>query len=69
MDMTKRKTAGYSLTDFERKVISQVSVDRRLYNDSAALRQIIFEWARANGISIQPVTDVSVLAAQTTLNQ
>lgn len=46
--MTKTTVRGFSLTDLELKIVSQVSVDRRLNNDSAALRQIIFEWAQHN---------------------
>lgn len=35
---------GFSITDVEEKVIKQVSKERALFNDSAALRQIIREW-------------------------
>ena len=38
-------TRGYSLTDLEEKIIKRVSSERALFNDSAALRQIIREWA------------------------
>lgn len=46
--MTKTTVKGFSLTDLELKIVSQVSADRRLHNDSAALRQIIVEWAQSN---------------------
>ena len=36
---------GYSLTEVEDRIIKKVSRDRAFFNDSAALRQIIREWA------------------------
>lgn len=36
---------GFSLTRFEMAVIEKVSQRRKLFNGSAALRQIIGEWA------------------------
>lgn len=38
------KVTAFSLTDQEVEIIKSVSVERRLFNLSAALRQIVNEW-------------------------
>lgn len=60
--MTVLKATGFSLTDKEREIIARVSAERDLHNESAALRQIVNEWARLNPPA-QPIT------AQLTIEQ
>jgi hypothetical protein len=43
-DKPEMLVRGYSLTRKEVTIIERVSNERKLFNDSAALRQILDEW-------------------------
>jgi hypothetical protein len=50
---------GYSLPEQQVEMVKQEGVDRKLYNDSAALRQILDEWAemkKSQQTNQQPVS-------------
>lgn len=44
--MEKPEQVSISLTDFEKKVVNEVSAKRGIFNFSAAIRLIIREWAQ-----------------------
>jgi hypothetical protein len=52
---------GYSIAEEQEAMIEQYGADRRLFNESAALRQILDEWAEMKKAqqSTQPVAAVS----------